>query len=115
MQLEWGGPADDDLIDMAFSKKRSADRREWMREATRREQVASETGSERSALGAQRLPQRRSYKDFVQDELVHFSLADVRRHLPSPAAQGVRTLLLTLALPVALARYAARCPRRSTA
>lgn len=83
MQLEWGGPADDDLIDMAFSKKRSADRREWMREATRREQVASETGSERSALGAQRLPQRRSYKDFVQDELVHFSLADVRRHLPS--------------------------------
>ena len=37
VQLEWGegGPeAEGDLLDMAFSKRRAADRKEWMRLAT---------------------------------------------------------------------------------
>ena len=116
-----------DLIDMAFSKKRAAERKDWMREATRREQLeaaraadvegakgaaaaAAAAADETGGTGARRRKKRpkgaaaeaaraaamldapvtrRSYANFVDDDLVQFSLADLRRSLPS-AIDGLK-------------------------
>ena len=117
VQLAWSGAADDDVIDMAFSKRRAADRREWMLRASLRAHEAEQSEAEQSeaevgtalphappsseevtdavaaALVAppsgRRLAPRRTYKEFVNDELVQFSLADLRRSVPS-AIDGLK-------------------------
>ena len=120
LQLEWASAADDDLIDMAFSKKRAADRREWMLHAARRMHAAANAAATRAQLvdgnepppplhppqlqpqpgvqppsppkalqGRRAIGERRTYAAFVNEELVQFSLADVRRSLPS-AIDGLK-------------------------
>ena len=64
------GAREGDLIDMAFSKKRVEDRKTWLR--------ALEPGTYVDyAVDAM------SYKDFVNKELVLFSVADNQRSIPS--------------------------------
>ena len=120
LQLEWASAADDDLIDMAFSKKRAADRREWMLHAARRMHAAANAAATPAQLvdgnepppplqppspppqqgveppsppkaqqGRRAIGERRTYAAFVNEELVQFSLADVRRSLPS-AIDGLK-------------------------
>jgi DNA topoisomerase-2 len=64
------GAREGDLIDMAFSKKRVEDRKDWLR--------ALEPGTFVDyAVDAM------SYRDFVNKELVLFSVADNQRSIPS--------------------------------
>ena len=94
-----------DLIDMAFSKERIAERKEWMSEGRLREQTALEEAKEAASEAAlledsseeQVLPEegagaaasaaatawkRRSIEEFVQSALVSHSLAAPRRSVP---------------------------------
>ena len=120
VQLEWGGEADGDKIDMAFSRARVDDRKVWIREASRGLAEASErdaaaaqalvaAGGAVAAKGRRRRhatqqaaaaaaaaaalqsapPALRTFGEFVSDELVHFSIADLRRSLPS-AIDGLK-------------------------
>ena len=106
VQLEWQSAADDDAIDMAFSKKRAADRRRWMLEATSKRVHAESQGKGNEEAGARELTEKsnvksrksaaartrlatRSYETFVNEELVDFSLSDLRRSLPS-AVDGLK-------------------------
>ena len=97
VQLEWGSEVDGDMIDLAFSKQRVTERKQWMRDGNRR--VAEERAAEVEAakLAASTQPaeveevvveedggwKRRSIETFVQTDLVTHSLADLRRSVPS--------------------------------
>ena len=88
---------DGDMIDLAFSKQRVMERKQWMRDGNRR--VAEERAAEVEAakLAASTQPaeveevvveedggwKRRSIETFVQTDLVTHSLADLRRSVPS--------------------------------
>ena len=66
----YGSDADSNAIDMAFSKKRVEDRKEWLRNCqpdTYLDHTVSEI----------------SFEEFVNKELVLFSLADLQRSIPS--------------------------------
>lgn len=61
---------DNELIDMAFNKKRADDRKEWMNEAD------DEAFVDHSQANV-------SFSDFVKKELVHFAKYDTMRSIPS--------------------------------
>ena len=69
--------ADDDLIDMAFSKKRAEDRKTWMN--------SYEAGTFLDMSGREV-----RYDDFINKELVLFSRADLQRSIPS-VVDGLKT------------------------
>ena len=92
IQLEWGSERDGDLIDMAFSKDRRNDRKEWMTAGRQREQDALAAGraaEAEPAVAAGGSWKRRSIEEFVQTDLVAHSLADLRRSVPS-AIDGLK-------------------------
>lgn len=61
---------DSDVIDMAFSKKRVADRKQWLNEFVSGQYVDYDVD-------------KMQYTDFVNKELVMFSMADNARSIPS--------------------------------
>lgn len=65
----YGNEQDSDAIDMAFSKKRVEDRKNWLREY----QPGSHVDYDVAAM---------PYKDFVDKELILFSMADNIRSIP---------------------------------
>jgi DNA topoisomerase II len=75
--FEWNGEPDGDLIDMAFSKKRTEDRKTWMN--------AYQAGTYLDMTG-----EIVRYDDFVNKELVLFSRADLQRSIPS-MVDGLKT------------------------
>jgi DNA topoisomerase-2 len=78
--------ADDERIDLAFSKKRVEDRKAWIRNY-----------NEDDVLDA-REP-RIQYRSFVDRELIHFSVADCKRSIPSMLdglKPGQRKVLYTM-------------------
>ena len=115
IQLECGSERDGDLIDMAFSKGRVAERKTWMIEGRKREQAAQAGLAAQVAQAAQAASveeaevveavevgtapvdeadaaggwKRRSIESFVQNDLVIHSLADLRRSVPS-AIDGLK-------------------------
>ncbi|CAI5535699.1 unnamed protein product [Closterium sp. Naga37s-1] len=68
--FEWTGEEDGESIEMAFSKKKVEDRKTWLRN------VEPGTFLDQSAKTI-------SYSDFVNKELVLFSIADNLRSIPS--------------------------------
>lgn len=70
------GAADMDALDLAFAKKRAADRKAWLQDCD-----ASVTAD----YGGGPV----SYRDFVDHELIHFSLYDNQRSIPS-AIDGLK-------------------------
>ena len=66
ISFDWGSSKDGDMIDMAFSKARASDRKEWISSPS----IASSVNTKENRVV--------SYSDFVQNELVQFSRADVR-------------------------------------
>jgi DNA topoisomerase-2 len=69
-EFQWTGPQDDEAIEMAFSKKKADARKEWLRAyqpGTYLDQSVSKI----------------SYSDFINKELILFSLADCVRSIPS--------------------------------
>ena len=71
LDYQWDGTADQS-IDLAFSKKRSDDRKTWLSSYDRKRQLVVKAGG--STVG---------YSKFIHDELIHFSSADNIRSLPS--------------------------------
>jgi DNA topoisomerase II len=69
MKYEWDAGSDD-AICLAFAKKRSDDRKEWLKTYDSRRTLAVVKGG--------KIP----YTRFVHDELIHFSNADNLRSLP---------------------------------
>ena len=71
------------VMDMAFQKMGADKRREWMLRSLRAQSLAC-TEAERTtaATGASRATGRMSIPDFVENELVTFSLADIHRSIP---------------------------------
>ena len=64
------GEEADEAIDMAFSKKRVADRKQWL-------------GAFQEGTFLDHNEAQLTFKDFVDKELILFSLADVDRSIPS--------------------------------
>mmetsp|Transcript_37329 Transcript_37329/g.93759 ORF Transcript_37329/g.93759 Transcript_37329/m.93759 type:complete len:1470 (+) Transcript_37329:226-4635(+) len=77
LSFTWGGKADDDAIDMAFSPDRADDRKEWMN--------AYEEGN--IVDHSQKML---SLGDFVNKELIQFSRYDLSRSVPS-IVDGLKT------------------------
>eukprot|EP00931_Biecheleriopsis_adriatica_P084093 TRINITY_DN5779_c0_g2_i3.p1 TRINITY_DN5779_c0_g2~~TRINITY_DN5779_c0_g2_i3.p1 ORF type:complete len:1238 (-),score=371.19 TRINITY_DN5779_c0_g2_i3:124-3837(-) len=69
MEFRWTGQKDDELIDLAFNKKRADDRKEWINCYKDGDAV----DHSKSVV---------SYADFVNKELVCFSRYDVMRSIP---------------------------------
>ena len=69
MKYEWDD-CSDDAICLAFAKKRSDDRKEWLKTYDSRRTLAVTKGG--------KIP----YTKFIHDELIHFSNADNMRSLP---------------------------------
>ena len=69
MKYEWD-PDSDNSICLAFAKKRTDDRKEWLKTYDPRRMLAIKAGG--------KIP----YSRFVHDELIHFSNADNLRSLP---------------------------------
>lgn len=61
----------DEMLDLAFNKKRADDRKKWMGSYNPKE---VNEYKEEEAL---------TYKDFINRELIHFSVYDVKRSIPS--------------------------------
>lgn len=70
VDFEWDD-ASDGCLDLAFNKKRSDDRKEWLNTYSRSRVVQMKSGGIR-------IP----YSRFVNDELIHFSIADNARSIP---------------------------------
>eukprot|EP01114_Cavostelium_apophysatum_P017591 TRINITY_DN526_c0_g1_i1.p1 TRINITY_DN526_c0_g1~~TRINITY_DN526_c0_g1_i1.p1 ORF type:complete len:1536 (+),score=661.88 TRINITY_DN526_c0_g1_i1:185-4792(+) len=72
IKFQWEGEKDDELIDMAFNKKRAEDRKDWMR--------AFKPGTflDHHALGGEL-----KYSEFINKELILFSISDCERSIPS--------------------------------
>eukprot|EP00439_Symbiodinium_sp_Y106_P054229 s4678_g7.t1 len=69
MFFKWTGARDDELIDLAFNKKRADDRKEWINCYKDGDAVDHSRDSV-------------TYSDFVNKELVCFSRYDVMRSIP---------------------------------
>ena len=69
MKYEWDANSDDSIC-LAFAKKRSDDRKEWLKTYDSRRTLA--------VLKGGKIP----YTRFIHDELIHFSNADNLRSLP---------------------------------
>lgn len=70
LSFEFTGEADNELIDLAFNKKRADDRKDWI------------NGADDSSFVDHSQTTLR-YSDFVQKELVQFAKYDVMRSIPS--------------------------------
>lgn len=70
VEYAWDDPSDD-FLDLAFNKKRSDDRKEWLSMYDRKRNLNISSGKSR-------VP----YTRFVNDELIHFSVADNIRSIP---------------------------------
>lgn len=68
--FDWD-PASDSSLDMAFNKKRADDRKDWLKTYDRARCLQVKAGGIR-------VP----YTQFVNDELIHFSIADNARSIP---------------------------------
>jgi len=103
VDMHWDNDADDDRLSLAFAKDRAADRKGWLL-ASKDAWTAYEASDPSTAglleehdhtqdtgtrLGTKQVPAITSYSSFVDEELVHFSLADVRRSIPS-AVDGMK-------------------------
>ena len=73
--FKWGGPSDGEAIRLAFSKDRADDRKDWLSHAA--------SGLNDIARNARANAPQLTYANFVHDELVDFSLADLARSIPS--------------------------------
>jgi DNA topoisomerase-2 len=69
VQYKWDDVTNDNM-ELAFSKKRADDRKEWLSKYEPERQVDAATG-------------KVTFSDFIQNELIHFSNADNIRSLPS--------------------------------
>ena len=66
----WGGSSCDDALDLVFNKKRADDRKEWL-------------GSYNKDAVLDTSRPEITYKEFVNEEMIHFSNADCARSLPN--------------------------------
>ena len=66
------GDVDDNAFDLAFNKKRADDRKNWLG-----------TYNSNSNINYQKETSEITYKDFVDKELIQFSIKDVKRSIPS--------------------------------
>jgi len=69
MEFRYAGPTDDEIVDLAFNKKRADDRKEWI-------------NSYKDGDAVDHSKNFVSYNDFVNKELVCFSRYDVLRSIP---------------------------------
>ena len=70
MDFAWEGAEDGEIIEMVFSKKRADDRKQWLLQY-QDDLFVDHTGSEVT------------YTDFINKELIHFSMMDNQRSIPS--------------------------------
>ena len=81
IDFRWDGQDDGELIDMAFSKKRAEDRKEWMRKF----EVSFKciNGNLQPGTFLDHDTDTVSYSEFINKELILFSLSDCERSIPS--------------------------------
>eukprot|EP01102_Stenamoeba_stenopodia_P016274 TRINITY_DN566_c1_g4_i1.p1 TRINITY_DN566_c1_g4~~TRINITY_DN566_c1_g4_i1.p1 ORF type:complete len:1163 (-),score=255.03 TRINITY_DN566_c1_g4_i1:273-3761(-) len=70
IDFAWGSESDGNAIDLAFSKKRADDRKEWI-------------GNFQPGTYVDHSVKKLTYSDFINKELVQFSVADNVRSIPS--------------------------------
>jgi DNA topoisomerase II len=70
LDFKWEGEQDGDLIDLVFSKKRADDRKRWL------ENYDEKVFVDHSQAFL-------TYNEFVNKELIHFSMSDNRRSIPN--------------------------------
>lgn len=80
--FKYSGPQDDVAIELAFSKKKVDDRKEWLTEWLAERKSRRETGLGEIYL-YNKDTRNVTYTDFVNKELVLFSNADNNRSIPS--------------------------------
>src|SRR5690606_3877291 len=70
IDFKYSGSKDLEALELAFSKKKANDRKKWM------EEFKPGTFLDQSVKAI-------TYSDFVHKELIHFSIADCQRSIPS--------------------------------
>lgn len=70
LTYEYTGKESDEAIDLAFSKKRADDRKAWLMQFNADRTLDYNKG---------KIP----YEDFIHEELIHFSNADIERSIPN--------------------------------
>ncbi|GJN21945.1 hypothetical protein PR202_gb09469 [Eleusine coracana subsp. coracana] len=70
----WKDEKDDNDIELAFSKKRIQDRKEWLTNFQKQFQPGTYLDNRESRI---------KYSDFINKELILFSMADLQRSIPS--------------------------------
>jgi DNA topoisomerase-2 len=78
VSYKWEEKVTDEAIDLAFNKKRADDRKEWLSTYSRDRHLEVAPGG---SVG---------YREFVDKELIHFSVADCARSLPH-VMDGLKT------------------------
>uniref|UniRef100_A0A915CWD3 DNA topoisomerase 2 n=1 Tax=Ditylenchus dipsaci TaxID=166011 RepID=A0A915CWD3_9BILA len=80
--FKYGGPEDDNAVDLAFSKKRIEDRKDWLNNwmETRKQRRLQGESEDYLYDKSTRVV---TYSDFINKELVLFSNADNERSIPS--------------------------------
>uniref|UniRef100_A0A915EJT2 Toprim domain-containing protein n=1 Tax=Ditylenchus dipsaci TaxID=166011 RepID=A0A915EJT2_9BILA len=80
--FKYGGPDDDNAVDLAFSKKRIEDRKDWLNkwmETRKQRRIDGESDDYLYDKDTRMV----TYSDFINKELVLFSNADNERSIPS--------------------------------
>ena len=80
LPFEWSGRKDSDDIAMAFSKDKVKQRKLWLNEPDNESSSAPVMSQESSAV---------TFSDFINQELIRFSRADIHRSIPS-AIDGLK-------------------------
>lgn len=75
----YNGEESDDILDMVFNKKRANERKEWLDKYDKKSYLDT---SEPRVI----------YEDFINKELIHFSIYDCERSIPS-VVDGLKTSL----------------------
>ena len=78
VSYKWEDKITDEAIDLAFNKKRADDRKEWLSTYSRDRHLEVAPGG---SVG---------YREFVDKELIHFSVADCERSIPH-VMDGLKT------------------------
>ena len=82
IKFKYNGPEDDAAVDMAFSKKKVEERKDWLTKWMAEKKARREQGEHEEYLYGE-ATKHISYTDFINKELVLFSNTDNERSIPS--------------------------------
>lgn len=82
IKFNYGGPGDDNAVDMAFSKKKIEERKDWLTKWMDEKKQRRAAGLEEEYL-YNKNTRAVTFNEFINKELVLFSNTDNERSIPS--------------------------------